>query len=77
MVSASPPTCWSWWAKDDGMSAVHILILDTDDNSPAFAQSVVRVELDEDVLPSSLLLDLDAADPEKGPNREAAECPND
>lgn len=76
-MSASPPICWSWWAKDDGMAAVHILILDTDDNSPAFAQSVVRVDLDDDVLPSSLLLDLDAADPENGPNDEAAECPND
>lgn len=64
-------------AKGGGTATVRIPILDTKDNSPAFAQSSVTVELPEDALPSSLLLDLDAADPEKGPNDEAAECPND
>ncbi|KAK4829076.1 hypothetical protein QYF61_002020 [Mycteria americana] len=57
-------------AKDGSMATVHIPILDTNDNSPAFAQSSssVMVELPEDVLPSSLLLNPDTADPKEGPN---------
>lgn len=64
-------------AKDGSMATVYIPICDTGDNSPAVAQSSVRVEVPEDGLPSSLLLNLDAANPKKSPNDEAAECPND
>ncbi|XP_041322930.1 protocadherin-8 isoform X3 [Pyrgilauda ruficollis] len=63
-------------AKDGGSPArsgtatVHVRVLDANDNSPAFAQSSVTVELPEDAPPGSLLLDLDAADPDEGPNGE-------
>ncbi|XP_050760866.1 protocadherin-8 isoform X3 [Gymnogyps californianus] len=63
-------------AKDGGSPArsgtatVHVRVLDANDNSPAFAQGSVTVELPEDAPPGSLLLDLDAADPDEGPNGE-------
>ncbi|XP_031955749.1 protocadherin-8 isoform X4 [Corvus moneduloides] len=63
-------------AKDGGSPArsgtatVHVRVLDANDNSPTFAQSSVTVELPEDAPPGSLLLDLDAADPDEGPNGE-------
>jgi len=64
-------------AKDGGMVTVYTPILDTSDNSPVFAQGSVMVELPEDALPSSLLLGLDAASPKNGPNKKAAERPDD
>ncbi|XP_010219080.1 PREDICTED: protocadherin-8, partial [Tinamus guttatus] len=63
-------------AKDGGSPArsgtatVHVRVLDANDNSPTFAQSSVTVELPEDAQPGSLLLDLDADDPDEGPNGE-------
>ncbi|XP_009465500.1 PREDICTED: protocadherin-8 isoform X3 [Nipponia nippon] len=63
-------------AKDGGSPArsgtatVHVRVLDANDNSPAFTQGSVTVELPEDAPPGSLLLDLDAADPDEGPNGE-------
>ncbi|XP_061230090.1 protocadherin-8 isoform X4 [Neopsephotus bourkii] len=63
-------------AKDGGSPAhsgtatVHVRVLDANDNSPTFAQSSVTVELPEDAPPGSLLLDLDAVDPDEGPNGE-------
>ncbi|KFO58675.1 Protocadherin-8, partial [Corvus brachyrhynchos] len=53
-----------------GTATVHVRVLDANDNSPTFAQSSVTVELPEDAPPGSLLLDLDAADPDEGPNGE-------
>uniref|UniRef100_A0A8C9L6R2 Protocadherin-8 n=1 Tax=Pavo cristatus TaxID=9049 RepID=A0A8C9L6R2_PAVCR len=63
-------------AKDGGSPArsgtatVHVRVLDANDNSPTFARSSVTVELPEDAPPGSLLLDLDAEDPDEGPNGE-------
>ncbi|XP_029892562.1 protocadherin-8 isoform X1 [Aquila chrysaetos chrysaetos] len=63
-------------AKDGGSPArsgtatVRVRVLDANDNSPAFARGSVTVELPEDAPPGSLLLDLDAADPDEGPNGE-------
>lgn len=54
-------------AKDGSMGTMHIPILDKSDNHLAFSQSSVMVELPEDALPSSLLLDLCTADTKKGP----------
>ncbi|XP_035409244.1 protocadherin-8 isoform X2 [Cygnus atratus] len=63
-------------AKDGGSPArsgtatVHVRVLDANDNSPTFARGSVTVELPEDAPPGSLLLDLDADDPDEGPNGE-------
>ncbi|XP_067418878.1 protocadherin-8-like [Emydura macquarii macquarii] len=63
-------------AKDGGSPAragtatVSVRVLDANDNSPAFPQGSLTVELGEDAPRGSLLLDLDAADPDEGPNGE-------
>uniref|UniRef100_A0A8D0GJE8 Protocadherin-8 n=1 Tax=Sphenodon punctatus TaxID=8508 RepID=A0A8D0GJE8_SPHPU len=63
-------------AKDGGSPArsgtatVLLRVLDANDNSPAFPQGSLTVELPEDAPPGSLLLDLEAADPDEGPNGE-------
>ncbi|XP_069458583.1 LOW QUALITY PROTEIN: protocadherin-8-like [Ovis canadensis] len=50
-------------------AALSVRVLDANDHSPAFPQgSVAEVELAEDAPVGSLLLDLDAADPDEGPN---------
>ncbi|KQK78597.1 hypothetical protein AAES_113080 [Amazona aestiva] len=54
-------------AKDGSTATIHISILDTIDSSAAFSQSSVMMELPEDALPSSLLLDLCIANTKKGP----------
>ncbi|TFK16025.1 serine/threonine-protein kinase VRK1 [Platysternon megacephalum] len=53
-----------------GTATVSVRVLDANDNSPAFPQGAVTVELGEDAPRGSLLLDLDAADPDEGPNGE-------
>uniref|UniRef100_A0A674IPA2 Protocadherin-8 n=1 Tax=Terrapene triunguis TaxID=2587831 RepID=A0A674IPA2_9SAUR len=53
-----------------GTATVSVRVLDANDNSPAFPQGSVTVELGEDAPRGSLLLDLDAADPDEGPNGE-------
>ncbi|XP_067842542.1 protocadherin-8-like [Heptranchias perlo] len=53
-----------------GAAKVHVRVLDWNDNSPAFEQSSFLVELDEDAPLGSLLLDLDAVDPDEGLNGE-------
>ena len=50
-------------------AALSVRVLDANDHSPAFQQgAVAEVELAEDAPVGSLLLDLDAADPDEGPN---------
>ncbi|KAI5942642.1 Protocadherin-8 [Manis javanica] len=50
-------------------TALSVSVLDANDHSPAFPQgAVAEVELAEDAPVGSLLLDLDAADPDEGPN---------
>ncbi|KAM4860206.1 protocadherin-8 isoform 2-T2 [Thomomys bottae] len=52
-------------------AALSVRVLDANDHSPAFPQgAVAEVELAEDAPVGSLLLDLDAADPDEGPNGE-------
>uniref|UniRef100_A0A8C4W6F6 Protocadherin-8 n=1 Tax=Gopherus evgoodei TaxID=1825980 RepID=A0A8C4W6F6_9SAUR len=53
-----------------GTATVSVRVLDANDNSPAFPQGSLTVELGEDAPRGSLLLDLDAADPDEGPNGE-------
>ena len=50
-------------------AALSVHVLDANDHGPAFPQgAVAEVELAEDAPVGSLLLDLDAADPDEGPN---------
>ncbi|XP_040123090.1 protocadherin-8 isoform X2 [Oryx dammah] len=50
-------------------AALSVRVLDANDHSPAFPQgAVAEVELAEDAPVGSLLLDLEAADPDEGPN---------
>ncbi|MXQ84659.1 hypothetical protein E5288_WYG016775 [Bos mutus] len=50
-------------------AALSVRVLDANDHGPAFPQgAVAEVELAEDAPVGSLLLDLDAADPDEGPN---------
>lgn len=52
-------------------AALSVRVLDANDHSPAFPQgAVAEVELAEDAPVGSLLFDLDAADPDEGPNGE-------
>ncbi|XP_061485321.1 protocadherin-8-like [Rhineura floridana] len=62
-------------AKDGGSPArsgtatVSVRVLDANDNAPAFPHgALLTVELPEDAPPGSLLLDLDASDPDEGSN---------
>ncbi|XP_078077818.1 protocadherin-8-like [Mustelus asterias] len=53
-----------------GRAELRVRVLDANDNRPAFEQSSFVVELDEDAPPGSLLLQLEAVDPDEGPNGE-------
>ncbi|XP_072473182.1 protocadherin-8-like isoform X2 [Notamacropus eugenii] len=52
-------------------ATLNVRVLDANDHSPAFLHgAVTEVELAEDAPEGSLLLDLDATDPDEGPNGE-------
>ncbi|XP_051882698.1 protocadherin-8-like [Pristis pectinata] len=51
-----------------GAARLRVQVLDSNDNSPAFERASFAVELREDAPPGSLLLQLQAADPDLGPN---------
>lgn len=53
-----------------GTAQITVRVLDTNDNSPAFDQSTYRVQLREDAPPGTLVVKLNASDPDEGSNGE-------
>uniref|UniRef100_A0AAY4ASE9 Cadherin domain-containing protein n=1 Tax=Denticeps clupeoides TaxID=299321 RepID=A0AAY4ASE9_9TELE len=62
-----------------GSLAVHVAVVDVNDNSPVFEHDVLRVEVHEDAPVGFLLVTVRASDPDRGDNGQvrydfAAEC---
>lgn len=51
-----------------GTSLISVIVLDVNDNAPTFQSSVLRVGLPENTPPGTLLLRLNATDPDEGTN---------
>ncbi|XP_042120386.2 protocadherin gamma-C5 isoform X24 [Peromyscus maniculatus bairdii] len=55
-----------------GTSLISVIVLDVNDNAPTFQSSVLRVGLPENTPPGTLLLRLNATDPDEGTNGQLA-----
>ncbi|XP_029448610.1 protocadherin-10 isoform X2 [Rhinatrema bivittatum] len=55
-----------------GTALLSVRVLDSNDNAPAFAQPVYSVALPETAPPGTLVLQLNATDPDEGPSGEVA-----
>ncbi|XP_026877781.2 protocadherin-12 isoform X1 [Electrophorus electricus] len=53
-----------------GSTKVQVIILDSNDNSPVFEESALKVELPEDTVRGTVIVNLHATDPDQGANGE-------
>ncbi|XP_038603982.1 LOW QUALITY PROTEIN: protocadherin-10 [Tachyglossus aculeatus] len=56
--------------RQTGTALLTVRVLDSNDNAPSFAQPAYTVSLPEDSPPGTLVLQLNATDPDEGPNGE-------